>query len=105
MSQLAERLDPETLLERIDPQWRDHWMDPTDALEYYRQVEPKRYARAVKSGGNGIIGVDHHSAKLDPVAVLDIRTRRLSQRAFASLYQVSSGAISHIQSGRNWRHV
>lgn len=47
MNQLAERLDPETLLERIDPQWRDHWMDPADALEYYKQAEPKRYARAV----------------------------------------------------------
>ena len=56
-------------------------------------------------GGNGILGAAHYCAKLTPDAILDIRTRRVSQRAFAILYGVSPGAISHVQSGRSWKSV
>jgi hypothetical protein len=50
-------------------------------------------------------GEKHGSAKLTEDAVLDIRTRRMSQVAFARLYGVSPQAIHSIQHGKSWAHL
>jgi predicted XRE-type DNA-binding protein len=44
-------------------------------------------------------------AKLTDAAIQDMRTRRISQRAFAALYGVTQGRVSEIQSCKRWRHV
>ena len=44
-------------------------------------------------------------AILTNAAVLDIRSRRLSQRQFAKFYGVSLATITHANTGRNWSHV
>ena len=50
-------------------------------------------------------GERHGSAKLTEAAVLDIRTKRLSQHSFARLYGVDQSTISDVQTGKIWTHV
>jgi hypothetical protein len=54
-------------------------------------------------------GTEHYLAKLDPSAVIDIKTnyifRKVTQKHFASKYGVSSVTIHHVLSSRNWKHL
>ncbi|WP_448120505.1 hypothetical protein [Pseudomonas veronii] len=43
--------------------------------------------------------------KLTLDAVLDIRTKRMSQRQFAALYGVVQTAVQQVQTRRTWDHV
>lgn len=43
--------------------------------------------------------------KLPPEAVRDIRTRRLSQRKFAELYQISKRTVATIQEGKTYKDL
>jgi hypothetical protein len=54
---------------------------------------------------NPLRGLAAVNAKLTDDAVRDIRTKRLSQRAFACEYSVSQHLISLVQRGRMWTHV
>lgn len=44
----AEELDPVDILEGLDPDWRDHFIDPSDAVAHYKQFAPVEYERAVR---------------------------------------------------------
>jgi hypothetical protein len=50
-------------------------------------------------------GEEQYAAKLTEDNVRDILTKRLTTYEFADLYGVSPANISHIWTGRNWRHV
>ncbi len=55
--------------------------------------------------GRGAVGVRHGHARLCPAWVRDIRTKRMSQRAFAVLYGVNQVTVGEAQRGDTWRHV
>lgn len=44
-------------------------------------------------------------AKLTDEAVRDIRTKRLSMRKFATLYDVAKGTIQRVQQGKYYKHI
>jgi hypothetical protein len=69
--------------------------------ENVRDAMRKGRARFTGAG----VGDQIYCAKLTAEAVRDIRTRRLTGSAFANMYGVSAGAISHVLSGRSWAHV
>lgn len=50
-------------------------------------------------------GEEHHRAKLTDEAVRDIRTKRMSTRAFAKLYGVSPYTAWAVSAGKAWVHV
>ena len=50
-------------------------------------------------------GIKHPRAKLTEEAVLDIRTKRLSNTEFAKLYNVSTRNIRGIQHYKTWKHL
>jgi hypothetical protein len=50
-------------------------------------------------------GTGHPLAKLTDDDIILIRTRALSQRAFAERFGVSPSAIRQVQVGLTWRHV
>lgn len=62
-----------------------------DMMERGRNAQPK--------------GEAHGAAKLTEDDVSAIRADRRSVRTIARDYPVSFGAISHIRTGRNWRHI
>ena len=53
-------------------------------------------------------GEKHFKAKLNAADILEIRTLRKKEipvRVIAKMYNMSKGAIDHILSGRNWKHL
>lgn len=50
-------------------------------------------------------GVGHRRAKLFPEAVRDIRSGRLTEESFATLYGVSVWAVKQARERLTWRHV
>lgn len=62
---------------------------------YYDSKRKMRHTHGEKQG----------LAKLTDEAVLDIRTRRLSQKQFADLYGVSGVAVGFAQRRVTWKHL
>jgi HNH endonuclease len=58
-----------------------------------------------KGRGNFVQGERQGSSKLTEAAVIDIKTKRLSQSEFAKLYGVQIGTIWKVLNGYSWTHV
>lgn len=56
-----------------------------------------------RSGRPTIRGEKNKSAKLTAENVADIKTKRISQRAFGKLYGVSHTTVGYIQLGKKWK--
>ena len=57
----------------------------------------------MRSGRPTIRGEKNKAAKLTKEQVIDIKTKRISQRAFGMLYGVSHTTVGYIQLGKKWK--
>lgn len=58
-----------------------------------------------RSRACGVRGERHHAARLTADDVRAIRASTESGRAVAQRYGITFGQVSHIRTGRKWRHV
>ena len=74
----------------------------TDNLEYVTDSENTQHAY---NTGLAPVGRERTDSVLTEEAVLDIRTRRMSSRAYAKLYGVGKSTVLKAQRGETWRHI
>jgi hypothetical protein len=91
--------------------WGLHTCDNPPCCNYHhifagtRQDNVDDMRRKGGARGGSLPGATHPRAKLDDAAVQIIFQRTMSVTQLARTYGVTRGAIFHVLSGRNWRHL